>query len=305
MRHAHPRVPAPILFAFLVLRDAIARFQRHRCTTAAAAIAFHVLFSLFPLVLIVAALVGSDIRDESVRNQIADGLMAALPLDETAKAQIDRLLDQATRNLAAIGLIGVVALIWSASGMLGSVRGAMELAWEGRLGTRPFVRGKLVDAVFLTVVVAVILSSFLAGILVSVLPRISADVFAGTPFEAYSDAIRSSVAPAVSVVGTWVILVMAYKFLPTPRPALRYAMLGALPAALLFEGARILFAVYVTDIATYDIVYGSIGSIIAFLAFVYVGSIITLFGAELGAAIRRVHSTWRLLATRPGRPSAG
>ncbi len=296
------RAPAPAVFTFLVLRDAVSRFQRHRCTTAAAAIAFHVLFSLFPLVLIVAALVGSDIRDESIRAQIADGLMAALPLDETAEAQIDRLLDQATRNLAAIGLIGVVALVWSASGMLGSVRGAMELAWEGRLGTRPFVRGKLVDAVFLTVVVAVILSSFLAGILVSVLPRISADIFAGTPFEAYSDAIRSSVAPAVSVAGTWGILVMAYKFLPTPRPALRYAMLGALPAAFLFEGARILFALYVTDIATYDIVYGSIGSIIAFLAFVYVGSIITLFGAELGASIRRVHATWQVLSTR-SRPS--
>lgn len=304
MRRDALRAPAPAVFTFLVLRDAVSRFQRHRCTTAAAAIAFHVLFSLFPLVLIVAAVVGSDIRDDSVRAQISDGLMAALPLDQTAKAQIDRLLEQATRNLAAIGLIGVAALVWSASGMLGSVRGAMELAWEGRLGTRPFVRGKLVDAVFLTIIVAVILSSFLAGILVSVLPRISADVFAGTPVEAYTDVIRSSIAPIISTSATWVILVMAYKFLPTPRPALRYAMLGALPAALLFEGARILFAVYVTDIATYDIVYGSIGSIIAFLAFVYVASIITLFGAELGAAIRRVHATWRILATRSGQPTA-
>lgn len=304
MRRDALRAPAPAVFTFLVLRDAVSRFQRHRCTTAAAAIAFHVLFSLFPLVLIVAAVVGSDIRDDSVRAQISDGLMAALPLDQTAKAQIDRLLEQATRNLAAIGLIGVAALVWSASGMLGSVRGAMELAWEGRLGTRPFVRGKLVDAVFLTIIVAVILSSFLAGILVSVLPRISADVFAGTPVEAYTDVIRSSIAPIISTSATWVILVMAYKFLPTPRPALRYAMLGALPAALLFEGARVLFAVYVTDIATYDIVYGSIGSIIAFLAFVYVASIITLFGAELGAAIRRVHATWRILATRSGQPTA-
>ncbi|MFM7551919.1 MAG: YhjD/YihY/BrkB family envelope integrity protein, partial [Actinomycetota bacterium] len=97
MSREHPRVPAPALFAFLVLRDAVARFQRHRCTTAAAAIAFHVLFSLFPLILIVAALIGSDIRDEGVRSQISDGLMAALPLDETAKAQIDRLLERATR----------------------------------------------------------------------------------------------------------------------------------------------------------------------------------------------------------------
>ncbi|MFM9124701.1 MAG: hypothetical protein ACKOSO_06000, partial [Actinomycetota bacterium] len=73
-------MPAPALFAFLVLRDAVARFQRHRCTTAAAAIAFHVLFSLFPLILIVAALIGSDIRDEGVRDAggVRGGPLAAL-----------------------------------------------------------------------------------------------------------------------------------------------------------------------------------------------------------------------------------
>jgi len=302
MRPDGLRVPGPLVFAFLVLRDALGRFQRHRCTTAAAAIAFHVLFSLFPLVLIVAAVVGGDVRDASIRNQISDAIVTALPLDETAKDQIDRLLQQATRNLAAIGVIGVIALIWSASGMLGSVRGAMELAWEGTLGTRDFVRGKLVDAVLLTIVVAVILASFLVGILISVLPRVPGDAFQGTAWEAYADVVGSSIAPAISVLSSWLILTLAYKFLPTPRPALRYAALGALPAALLLEGARLLFAVYVTDVATYDIVYGSIGSIIAFLFFVYIASIITLVGAELGASMRRVHQTWRMLAPDGVRP---
>jgi len=305
VRESRLRVPGPVVFAYLVARDAVGRFQRHRCTTAAAAIAFHVLFSLFPLVLIVAAVIGGDVRDASIRDQISDALVTALPLDETARAQIDRLLQQATRNLAAIGVIGVVALLWSASGMLGSVRGAMELAWEGTLGTRPFVRGKLVDAVLLTILVALILASFLVGILVSVLPRIPDDVFRDTAWEAYADAIRSSIAPAISVLTWWLILTLAYKFLPTPRPALRYATLGAFPAALLLEGARVLFAVYVTDVATYDIVYGSIGSIIAFLFFVYVASIITLVGAELGASIRRVHGTWRSLAPPAARPHGG
>ena len=57
---------------------------------------------------------------------------------------------------------------------------------------------------------------------------------------------------------------------------------------------------YLTHIARYDLVYGSIGSVIALLFFVYISAIILLFGAELGASLRRVHLAGRLGRTRGG-----
>ncbi|MEI6689166.1 MAG: YihY/virulence factor BrkB family protein [Thermoleophilia bacterium] len=299
------RLPWPLGTVLIVLADSIGRFQRHRCTTAAAAIAFHVLFSIFPLVLLITVVVGSRTRSTEVRSAIADGLMNALPLDPSARGQIDNLLLAANANLAAIGIIGALALVWSASGMLGSVRGAMELAWEGFSGTRPFVRGKLVDAVLLTILVTVILSSFLIGVLLSFVPQIPRDALGATGF--WHDAaaiIRTWIGPAVSLLTTIVVMLLTYKFLPKPRPAFRYALAGAVIAGILFEVTRRVFTIYLEKIARYDLVYGSIGSIIASLFFVYIASMILLFGAELGASIRRVHNVGRLLPRRKAEPDA-
>jgi membrane protein len=299
------RLPWPLDAVLIVLSDSIGRFQRHRCTTAAAAIAFHVLFSVFPLILLITVVVGSRMRSAEVRSAIADGLMNTLPLDPSARDQIDNLLRVANANLPAIGLIGAVALVWSASGMLGSVRGAMELAWEGFSGTRPFLRGKLVDAILLTILVTVILSSFLIGVLVSFVPQIPRDAFGTSGF--WHDAalsVRPWIGPLASLVSSIVVMLMAYKFLPKPRPAFRYALVGAVIAGALFEIARRVFTVYVEKIARYDLVYGSIGTIIAFLFFVYIAAMILLYGAELGASIRRVHNVGRLLPPRKARPDA-
>lgn len=296
MQRPQLTIPWPAIFTWLVLRDSSSRFQRHRCTTAAAAIAFHVLFSVFPLILLVTAILGVQMHTAAARQQIVDGLLNVLPLDPSAADQIDHLLISATNNLATIGIVGAIGLVWSASGMLGSVRGAMELAWEGQSGTRPFLHGKLVDVILLGIVVSIVLSSFLAGLVLSVVPQVSIDALRPDSWTGDIAAIvRSSLAPAFSILTSGVIFVLAYKFLPRPRPALRYAVAGAVIASVLLELARRVFSIYVDHVATYDIVYGSIGSIIVFLFFVYIAAIVSLFGAEFGASVRRVHNAGRVL----------
>jgi len=290
------KIPWVVIFIWLVLRDSVTRFQRHRCTTAAAAIAFHVLFSVFPLILLVTAILGTQMRNAEARQQVVDRLLNVLPLDPSAAGQIDHLLVSATNNLATIGIVGAIGLVWSSSGMLGSVRGAMELAWEGQAGRRAFFHGKLVDALLLAIVVSVVLSSFLAGLVLSIVPQVSIDVMRPESFSSgLAAAVRSSLAPALSILTSGIVLVLAYKFLPRPRPALRYAFAGAAVAACLLEVARRIFSIYVDRVATYDIVYGSIGSIIVFLFFVYIAGMVILYGAELGASVRRVHNAGRVL----------
>lgn len=306
MRIELDRLPWPLDAALIILSDAIGRFQRHRCTTAAAAIAFHVLFSVFPLVLLITVIVGRSLRDPEVRARIVDGLMSTLPLEPAARDQVDRLLTAGAGNLAALGVLGAVALVWSSSGMLGSVRGSMELAWEGWGGTRPFVRGKLVDAILLTALVTLILSSFVLGVLAGFLPALPAKALdqPGLPHDVLL-ALRSWIAPISSLLATFVVMLLAYKFLPRPRPALRYAASAALLGAVLFEVARRGFEYYITSVARYDLVYGSIGSVIALLFFVYLSALILLFGAEFGASLRRVHRSDRLLPRRAAPADGG
>ncbi|PHX80973.1 MAG: hypothetical protein CK540_04990, partial [Thermoleophilia bacterium] len=251
------------------------------------------------LILLVTAILGTQMRNAEARQQVVDRLINVLPLDPSAADQIDQLLVSATNNLATIGIVGAIGLVWSSSGMLGSVRGAMELAWEGQSGRRAFFHGKLVDALLLAIVVSVVLSSFLAGLVLSIVPQVSIDVMRPESLSSgLAAAVRSSLAPAVSILTSGIVLVLAYKFLPRPRPAMRYALAGAAVAACLLEVARRIFSIYVDRVATYDIVYGSIGSIIVFLFFVYIAGMVILYGAELGASLRRVHNAGRVL--RPG-----
>lgn len=282
-------LPEPLRIVLIILRHAISRFQEHRCTTAAAAISYHVLFSLFPLLLLIGVILGTRAQDPTTRSAVVDAVMSALPLQEDSRGQVDRLLAGATRNLSAIGIVGLVGLIWSASGMLGSLRGAVELAWEGSRGTRSFAHGKLVDGLILLLVVVFVLVAILAGVIVSVIAVIvDRGPTLDEPLAGLVEQLRSVLAMAVALTTTGLLLLGAYKLLPSPRPPLRYALLGAIVASLLIEGARRLFGYYITNVAVYDVVYGSIGSVIVFLLFIYISATIVLFGAELGAATRSV-----------------
>lgn len=296
-----PPLPGPVRFVLLVARHAFSRFQQHRCTTAAAAISYHVLFSIFPLLLVVGAVLGTRAQDPGSRAQIVDALMGSLPLQEDARDVVDRILAGATRNLGAIGLVGAIGLIWSASGMLGSLRGAVETAWEGIQGTRPFVRGKLVDAIGLVLIVLFVLIALITGVALSVLVAIAGDVPAlPEPFDGIVETLRSALASAVTLGITALLLLGAYKLLPSPRPPLAFAIIGALVATLLLEIARRLFGYYISNVAVYDVVYGSIGSVIAFLFFIYIAAAVVLFGAEVGSATR---SAWTLRRPPAAPPS--
>jgi len=65
----------------------------------------------------------------------------------------------------------------------------------------------------------------------------------------------------------------------------RRVLPGAVVATLLWFPATMLFGWYVKDYATYSVVYGSLSAAIALLVWLYIVSVIVLFGAELNAQV--------------------
>jgi membrane protein len=66
---------------------------------------------------------------------------------------------------------------------------------------------------------------------------------------------------------------------------LRAAFIGGLLAALAFEGAKFGFALYITNVRTYQIVYGALAALPLFLIWIYVCWIILLVGAAVAATL--------------------
>jgi membrane protein len=94
----------------------------------------------------------------------------------------------------------------------------------------------------------------------------------------------------------FLVFLTLYRWIPTLRVGWRSTFWGALLASLAWKAVTAGFSWYLgSSFGQYQLVYGSLGAIVAFLFLIYIISMITLFGAHLSAAIeswenKRIHS---------------
>ena len=148
------------------LPSAIEDLFRDRCPQYAASISFHVLFSLFPLTIVLVSVFGLVLQDDELRQTVIDDLLGVLPVSEKGQANVQSSIEGIASPLSAIGFISLIALIWGASGMMASIRIGLEAALKVDRG-RPAAHAKLVDFVVVAatgvlVLVVVGLSAFAA-----------------------------------------------------------------------------------------------------------------------------------------------
>jgi membrane protein len=93
-----------------------------------------------------------------------------------------------------------------------------------------------------------------------------------------------AVKPLPFVLST-LALALLYALVPNRRVPWRHAFAGALAAALAFEGAKHGFAVYVKNVSTYELVYGTLAALPVFLIWIYLCWLIVLAGAAVTATL--------------------
>jgi len=94
-------------------------------------------------------------------------------------------------------------------------------------------------------------------------------------------------------IGKWVIIFgllffafsVLYYFAPTVKHRYRFITAGSTLATLLFIATSIGFNFYVNNLASYNTLYGSIGTLIIFMLWLYFNSLIILVGWELNSSI--------------------
>jgi membrane protein len=251
-----------------------------RCPQYAAAIAFHVLFSLFPLTILLVSIFGLVLQDDDLRQQVVTEVLDVLPVSESGKQDIESSIEQIASPLSAIGLVSLVALLWGASGMMASIRVGLEAALKiGR--RRPAAHAKLVDFLLvgasgLLVLLVLGLSAF-AAFFSRALDRLSDDL--GIETGVLSFLLRDGLQLTVIAVMALVL----YRVVPAGRPTSRSALAGAVLTAVAIWGATKILA-FLFDFSRYNVIYGSLAGVMTFLVFVYVSALILLLGAEFAYA---------------------
>ena len=271
-------------FASRLAARSLAEFQADRCSQFAASISYHVLFSIFPLAIVVTGASAIVLHATGSRGHAVDTLVGAVPLSATGADQLRRLLLGATSTSSAAGLVGIVGLVYSASGMMAAIRAALNDAWDVA-EFRPFLRGKLVDVGLVSLVATLGLASLGVTVALRFADRIASS--AGVPGVGW---IAWGVGLGAPLLVAFAVLLFLYRVVPAAEVRVRDTWPAALVAAVLLVAAENLFAVYVGNFAHYNAVYGSLGAVIAFMFFVYLAASIFLLGAEVASEWPRVRA---------------
>lgn len=260
-------------------------FMDNDLTSSAAAVSYFSMLAFFPALLFLLA-VGSRLSgSEQVEKYLISQALTFFPgAQNFVRKNLESLSD--ISNSVIFSCITVV--LWAATWVFTVIEKALNRIW----GTSPrtFLHGRAVNfavmsAIFPLLGVSSILTAILTGLraAANTLP-----VKLSQQLEVLSGYFWQSIFILGSAVITILLFTILYKFLPNTRITLREALTGAIVAGILWEGAKLGFA-YLLPYFHYDLLYGSIGAGIALLSWVYMSSVIMLFGAQFTALLHRDH----------------
>jgi membrane protein len=258
-------------------------YIRESCGQRAAAIAYRVLFSLVPfLALLVSVL--ELFLPETLQERVSSWLVEAFRLPGDVSDSVERAVGGVGVPASAAGVVALVTLLWSASGMMTSIRSAFGAIW-GSAPKRPYLRGKLLDAGLLLGAGVLVVGAFGLGVVVQLVTQTGTEIARELGGGGSGAAALGRLAElAGSLALALLAFLLLYAVAPPLRVPVRHALPGAAVAAVGFHVASAGFSVYLAHIADFDEVYGPLGAVLAFLLLVYVAAAVLLFGASVAAA---------------------
>jgi membrane protein len=241
----------------------------HDATQRAAGVAYYAILSTFPLLMGLIAVFGYFLPALNLQEELVIFVGKNLP---GATDFLKQNIVSVVKLRGPVGVLSIFLLFWSASGMFGAISQAINRAWDNRRGRRFYI-GKAHEVGMALGTGMLFLFSLGASALIS----LSGDVFDLPPSFIILVEMGSRLTAFLLLLAVFLVL---YKFIPNVKTHWRYVWPGALLAAVLFEIAKTLFMLYLEKYANFQLIYGSIASIIILLVWIYYSAFIMILGAE-------------------------
>ncbi|HEY3476411.1 MAG TPA: YihY/virulence factor BrkB family protein [Anaerolineales bacterium] len=266
-----------------ILQNAMKSFTEKQAAQASAGLAYYTFFSIFPLMLVFVAVGSFFLDSQQVFSTVTQFVQQALPI---SRQVINENLREILETRGTAGVVSLLILLWAASGMFTNLAYNINLAWP-RATRRNFLQNRLVGLWMIGGLIGLIVVSLVLSWLTTRLPFIN-KIADASPLDLF-------LLRLISAVGSWLMIFLAfltlYRWIPTLRVPWRATLWGALIASIAWKMVTTSFSWYLgSGFGQYQLVYGSLGAIVAFLFLIYIISLITLFGAHLSAAIQNWES---------------
>ncbi len=273
------------------LKYSVKRFIADRCLTGASALSYATLVSLVPLTAVVLAIFSGFPFFGGARDRFLVILLDNFvpEVGEEAAAWFKHVATTAAQTTA----VGGVALVVTSILLLATIEEELHVIW--RVTTpRPWVQRVLAYWTLLTLgplLLGVGLS--LSGYFNAIGRELGVDVVV---IERTTDAWLATVSGLVPFILETVAFTLLYCMIPNCLVRLRDGVTGALAAAALLEGLKLVFALFVSHLSSYSAVYGALAGIPIVLLWMYIFWSVVLFGAEIAAGLAQ---RWEDAGTAP------
>jgi membrane protein len=255
------------------------QLSEDRLVAVAAGVVFYALLAVFPAITALVSLYGlfTDPGTISQHLSLAAGILPKGGLD-IVQDQINRLTSKGNATLGLGFLFGLVVALWSANAGMKALMDALNVVYDEK-EKRGFVWLNLIS---LSLTLAAIVSLLFAIAAVVVLPLLLNYIGLGGMSEMLLQVLRWPALLVLVITG----LTVLYRFGPSrTKPRWEWLSVGTVLAAAAWLVASALLSWYLANFANYDATYGSLGAAIGFMMWLWISSIVILFGAELNSEI--------------------
>src|SRR3954447_4628804 len=252
-------------------RDILRGFERNDLLTYASAISFQVFFALIPLALLGLGVLGAfgltDVWTSDVAPKLRDSASPAAyhVIDQTVR-------DVLEHRYAFWATIGALIATWEVSGAMRATMQVLDRIYDVQ-ARRSFWR-KLFVSLWLSALVTTLLLAAVAC--AKVVPPL------------LGGGVLPTIAGWIPTVALLLATVGAIaRFAPNTERPLRWVGFGSVLVLAGWVGAGLVYSWYVTSVADYGSVFGSLAVVMVTLGLIYVAAIAFLTGLQLDSLIRR------------------
>jgi YihY family inner membrane protein len=259
------------------------KFGNDQAGGKAALMAYYGLFALFPLLLLLATILGFALHgDPALREQLIGSAVGNIPvIGEDLRSQVHPL----EGNTAAL-VIGIIGTIYGSLGVGFAAQNAMNTVWN-----IPFVRWPSIWTRYARTLAAIGLLGLLS-VASTVLTVIATAVAHGQNQAATDLALIGSVLVNLG------LFLLAFMVLTAEPLRLREVAVGAAIATVFWEALQLIGTWYVArGLAHATPTYGVFAVVITLLSWLYLGSQLFLWAAEINVVLR--YRLWPRSVTQP------
>ena len=256
-----------------LIRKVMDGMEEHDLLTYASAIAFQVMTSLIPLALLVLAAMGSLHLETVWTHDLGPQFRAQVSKEVYAVGD-----DVVRRTLGQEQLwwltAGLVVTVWQVSGAARAIMGVLSEVYND--GEDRSFKSRYVTSIALGIGVTVLVLVALAS------ARFGGEVVGGP----VGFVLRWGVALGLLFTAVWLLL----RFAPAHPGPHRWISFGSALCVIAWVGTSLVFGLYVTQVADYNSIFGSLATVFVLFSYLYVSSVSFLVGAEVDAIVR---DAWR------------